>query len=169
MKRKLLRKRVLIPSIAVFLVCGAAIAAWVITSQGQGGKGSIGTLTAPTISNPTTSAATPCYPGGTCDFQVSVTNPNTGPLVLKSWSPGSATVTVTKAGSPNTLCEQNSPGGIVATLNNLTNLSIPIPAGTTTVTLPGAWSLPSNSPIDCAGSTVSIDTTNQVTYSFATA
>lgn len=127
------------------VVVGAAVAAWIVTSTGSG-SGKVGTIVAPTF---TAGAAPdePILPGGTVALDYSVSNPNATALVLTRQMAG-AVVNPSGAG----------PGcsGSSFTVNDVSGLSIPIPPGSSQVTVPGGLSAASGTSQDCQGADLNL-------------
>jgi hypothetical protein len=143
---KLTRKRALVAVAALALIAAAiAVAAWIVTGSGNGTAkaGSLQPLTVTQASS--TTGAVSCFPGGSCDIVVNVTNPNED-LVITKVEPGGTGISLTGGG----FCPPSS-----FTRNTVNGLNIPLPAGSTpNIKLPGALSLDSAAPTTCQGVTV---------------
>lgn len=131
----------------VFLLgCSVAAAAWLIQSHGQG-RAAIGTLNAPTVSAASvTGTPSLCLPGGDCSAYLHIVNPN-GALVVSGTLPGDGTGGTDPGGCPTTNL----------TANSTTGLSVPVPAGTSDIIVPGAFHLASTAPTSCQGNTLTTD------------
>lgn len=114
-----------------------AVAAWLVSGTGPGTT-QIGTLVAPTITAGTLAGnEKQCFPGGTCDGVFAISNPN-GALVVTGLSDGGM--------GTGTCADQ-------LLTNPQTGLSIPVPAGSSTVTVPNAFALATAAPSSCQGTT----------------
>ena len=89
-----------------------------------------------------TTGLTPLFPGSDGDLAVTVTNPN-GPLVL------TAIQTDNSHSPPTTSNPDGCAGGYVTA--SASGLSVPVPAGTSRIVVPGAVHMTSNAPNECAG------------------
>jgi hypothetical protein len=135
---------------------GSAFAAWTLLGVAGSGSGKAATLSSPTVS-PVMSATADLKPGGTGALQLTVTNPNTVALTLTKIHTAGAVST-----SSNTTNCPSSNFGIAVTDPSET---IPIPAGTSTITIPGFTSLSAAAPTGCEGIT---DTITGLTFDFST-
>jgi hypothetical protein len=132
-----------------------AYAAWLVDGEGPG-HAEVGTLAAPTVqAGGLDPSAKRCLAGATCDGTFQITNDNGTALVLTG-----ATAASSQVG------ESSSPGCAANYLEVpvKTGLSIPIPAGTTTVKVPDVFRLRIDAPTACQGA--SID--KRVKLSFST-
>jgi hypothetical protein len=142
------RARILTGGTAVFLIVGlgVAIAAWLVSGSGNGAA-KAGELTTINVA-----AGTPTgdlYPGGSGALELSVTNPNTLPLVITSVSANGAIT------SDDGLC-----AGTNVTFTGVTGLSTALPVGgPTAVSLPGAVTMVVNADNACQGATFTIPVT----------
>lgn len=129
-----------------------AVAAWLITSDGEGGA-KAGSLSAPvvTVASPLTGDTMPStVPTGT--LQLSVQNPNTMALKLTGvrLKDGSA---ISTGNNPNCV------GGLWS-MPEKTGLAINVPASATTrIDIPNTVKLVENAPTECQGVSVTIPTT----------
>jgi hypothetical protein len=124
-----------------------------LTSTGSPGRGAVGSLTAPSVTQAADSTGTECLPGQLCSMKVTVNNPNSATLTLTGVSYGSLSTVFQKPfGTTDASCP-----GTNGAVHNLTGLSISIPAGTTTVTLPGVYTLSGSAPTACMGDAVILD------------
>jgi hypothetical protein len=148
------RKTAAVLTSLALIGAGAGIAAWIIQADGDG-RAKIGTLAAPVVSAGTASATSQCYPGTSCAASYSIQNPNpVGLIVTAVVNPGSTQVSSNQAACPEAHM----------TRNDLSGLSIPVPANlTTTVEVPGRYTLSSSAPTGCQG--VSITATDRLTFS----
>jgi len=144
----------------------AAWAAWTLATQGQSGRGQVGTLTNPTVSNAAGApAGIDCYPGQSCAVEIVVNNPNSTALVLTRYYTNGGTPQVDKPIGTSNLASCPASN---FTFNDRTGLTIQIPTGTTTVTVPGAYTLSSSAPNACQGSTVYFTSVSAANYEWAT-
>lgn len=149
--RKLKRKRTVVVLVGVLalIAASAGLAAWLISSQG-GGKSAIGAFQAPQVSAATDSAAdtatNKCTPGSNCDVVLQVSNPN-GALVLTGIVPGSLGMYELTS---NSQCPATN-----LTVKTVTGLSVPVPAGSSTVIVPNGAMLASEAPTECQGAYIS--------------
>ena len=137
----------------VGLSSGAAYA--YLTSSGHGnGSASVGTMQNVTISSPTVSPGTPLRPGGSGDVSFEVSNPNNFTVTLVSVVGDGAII---PDSSHSATCTTTG-----VTFHDQTSLSILLPAGTTTVDLPGVATMDGTSSAGCQGATFSIPVTISV-------
>lgn len=131
----------------VFLLgCSVAAAAWLIQSHGQGRAG-LGTLNAPTVSAASiTGTPDLCMPGGNCSAYLHIVNPN-GAMIVTGTDLGDGTGGIDPGGCP--------PSNLTA--NVTSGLSVPVPAGTSDIKVPGAFHLASSAPTGCQGSSLTTD------------
>jgi len=148
-------KKKVIVGLVVLALCaaGAALAAWILTSSGTAGRGAVGSITAPTVSQAADSTGTACLPGQLCSMKVKVNNPNSSPLTLTAVSYGSLQTHFQKTfGTDDSTCPIMN-----GAVHNLTGLSIAIPPGSSTITVPGVYTLDANAPTACMGDFVVLD------------
>lgn len=140
------RRRVTTLVVAIALVIvSAAAAAWLVSSLGSG-AGRFGTLSSPTLTphdGSFNATADFLYPGTTGSLGFSITNDNPLALVLTSLSQNGA---ITGTGS----CAGH------VTFIPQSGLTIPIPAGTSLVKVPGALSVSASVPTECQGSLLTV-------------
>jgi hypothetical protein len=107
------RTAVVLGAAGVVVVAGVAYAAWTSTGSGSG------EVTSTTSANSTitkTSDGTALYPGGGTDFTVTISNPNSYPVVVNSISAGSSNLTAggCAAGTVTSPAVSNPTGTIAA-------------------------------------------------------
>jgi hypothetical protein len=144
-KRHPKRRRV-VAFLALFAIAASvAAAAWILNGHGSGAV-KVGTL-----SDPVVSAGVPdgvVYPGGTAAGAFTINNPNDGALVITAIRDGDGSGTSSSPGS----CGYGN-----LSSNAKSGLSISVPAGSSTVTVPGAFTLSPDAPQGCAGATLTRD------------
>lgn len=165
MKRKLLRKRALIPAVAALVVAGGALAAWFVIATGDGGRTKLGELATPTVTNVTPGTGS-CFPGQSCSLSVTVNNPNTMPLKLVSVDWTNPNVTVEKP-LGTSIAGTCNPATNITVNDPLTGLNVTVPPGSSTVEVPGAFLLAEGAPAACMGAYVTIISNNHQ-YTFGT-
>lgn len=138
-------------AVIALIVVASAWAAWTFMASGTGSD-KTGSFTAPTIAKPTSPTAD-LLPGGTGAWQATVNNPNASALVLTALTVNGAPIVNGAAG-----CLSSN-----VTTASKTGLSIPVPAGTSQVSVPGVFTLAATAPIACMG--VTIDQDVQATFS----
>ncbi len=133
--------------VAFLLLVSVAVAAWFITQGSQSG-GKIGTLTAPVVS-----AASPvgsgCLPGGTCSASVQVDN-TTGSALTVSGTESLVGGFINGAPQQPSGFNSSCPSSVLSSPTK-TGLSVSVPAGASTVTIPGVFTLDSSAPDACQG------------------
>lgn len=142
------------------VLSSVALAAWLVSGMGQGNT-KIGA--APVLSVAPVSTAVEdndCYPGGTCDLTVTVTGGKTGWWIKKA----SITTPITFVSSDPTGCPIGNFSWATAYQPYGTWVSLPSNVALTTgspvnVTIPDAFEMSVNAPIECAGVTISTSTT----------
>lgn len=139
------RRRITALAVVICLAAaGTALAAWFLMGHGQGGV-RVGSLSPVSISSGAPS--TSLYPGNDGSATFTIVNPN-GALVIDSITNGDGTSAADS--SCPTIANFLS-------VNALSGLSIPVPAGTSTVVVPGAFHLSSGTPDSCQGASASKD------------
>jgi hypothetical protein len=148
------RKAILGWFVGVAVFGAAAFAAWVVTSNTgiQGGKVNGGVLTGPTfLEVDTAEVVDTIFPGQTKALTFKINNTGTAPLKLTSLTMplvGNAGVT---AGAPSGACS-GTPDNIV--FNPYSNTTgVPIPVGTSIVTVPDTVTMPLTAAQGCQGDT----------------
>lgn len=142
------RKKVAsVTTLVALAACSAALAAWLISSDGIGG-GKIANLAAPTVTQGTPTG-NGCLPGGTCDAKIVVSNPNNADLVISTVEDdgGGGGAQYNGSGCPATAVTvplQSSLPTTITVPKNSTNLAITVPDG---------FKLASSAPTVCMGQT----------------
>jgi len=138
------KRKVLALVVGFVMVATAAFAAWLVTGSGDVRGRVADELTALTIEPSTTT--TKLIPGASGSLDGSITNLNTGDLVLTAVSFG--VLTVVDGGGTCTAS--------MFSTTNQTGLSIALPPGTTVVTFPDAISMASNADESCKGKAIAV-------------
>ncbi len=149
------RRAIVTVSILALIAAGSAYAAWLYTANGNG-VARVASISSPTI-NAVPTVTGDLLPGQTTALQFNVTNPNSIPMTLTQVGGAFTMVAQTPATCPST----NFNLVTAAT----TNLTIVIPVGTTTISVPGAVSMLASAPQACSGQLV---TATGATFSFST-
>jgi hypothetical protein len=144
-------------ALATAVVCGVAgvgslaFAAWLTTSNGSG------TVKAGALQTVTIVAGIPpedtIMPGATAGLTLKLTNPNSGDLVLKSIKPGPSSGDAVLDDDGNRWNWENQCPATSVDVQTLAGLSVAVPAGTTTVTVPDAVMMDTNAATECQGAT----------------
>jgi hypothetical protein len=144
MTTRIKRHRIVVAAVALLLV-GAAVAAaaWMLNGSGQGAA-KVGSLSDVTVGvgTPTDSL----YPGNDGSGTFTIDNPNAA-LVLVAARVGDGSGTTS-----NPACGYGN-----LAVNPTSGLSIAVPAGHSTITVPGLFHLDSSAPQSCQGVTLSRD------------
>lgn len=149
--RKRVGKKLGIAGALALAITGAALAAWIVSGSGTGfaqagSATDIGTIDLP--STPGFTGDDLLVPGGTGDFQITISNPNTFPVMVTDIT-GSGAVTSDKGAA----CDAST--GV--TFTDQTGLSLLVPAeGSETFVLEDAVSMDNSSANECQGATFTI-------------
>jgi hypothetical protein len=137
--------------IGLLVAASVAVAAWLTSGNGTGYSKAGSTQALIIVDQPFVDIPPTLFPGSNGDLSIKVTNPNSGPVTIKS---------VTANGGPGSSDESGCSNSNV-TFTNQTGLSLgPIPAsGTTVITVPGSVHLDAGAPTTCQGVTFSIPVT----------
>jgi hypothetical protein len=158
-KRGVIKRHKIIAGVLGFALfaAGGALAAWFV-SGGGGGYVKVGTLTAPSEQTPANGEIVgTIFPGETGPLTFKINNTNTVPLTINDWTPQGANFSVTGAAGT---CPADSS---TATFANKAGLSIPVPVGSSIVTIPNAVTLLGSASNGCQGATFA--KTGSLTYS----
>jgi len=150
MSKLLTPKRVALLAVpAVLVAVGIAIGAWNATGSGTG-YAKAGTSSSLTLGDASGSTVADLYPGATGNVKITVTNPNSFPVLITTVSQtGSASITSDKGAA----C--NASTGVTFTTQS--GLSLALGAGATnTFTLTGAVAMSNASANACQGAVFSI-------------
>ena len=124
---------------------GAALAYWRTTGTGSGAA-SVGTPQAVTVGAATGTPLTTLIPGGTAELLIQLSNPNSYSVTLTS-------VTQNLSGTVSG-CSKSG-----VTVPTKTGLSITVPAGSSTVTVPNGAAMAIDSASLCQGNTINLPVT----------
>jgi hypothetical protein len=135
------RRKLATATAALVLVAGVAVAAWLLSSRGNG-TASFGSLQNVGLS-PAASTARDCFPGGTCAARLTANNPN-GALLAISVASGDGS-----GGVGN-----GTPSSCVASISvneHALATPVPVPAGSSIIEIPNAFRIASDAPSECQG------------------
>jgi hypothetical protein len=160
------------PKVAVLAVvvlalvfAGVGYAIWSMSQQTTALEGSTGNTITLGIVSPSAadlSAAQQCFPGSSCPLLGKVSNPSGTPVTLTSYQPSQA-AGFTDAGLA---CSQLSgPAEGSASVPISPGIVVPAGASNLLVSIPNAFSLPSNAATNCENITI-VETAGHVTLTF---
>lgn len=167
-KLRITRKKLLLGLPLLALAAGAAYAAWTLSITSQSGRSQVATLGNPTTANPATFTGVSLVPGGSGDFQISITNPNSVPLQVTGYT-GDSTPSDWTTSNPGSCGAGLFSGPIMSATPTALTPAITIAANATaTVTLPNAVSLAASAPVGCEGVAFTHTGSGSFTLNFST-
>jgi hypothetical protein len=156
---------VLVVGVLALVIIGAGVAAWLMSQSTTALEGSTGNTITLGIVSPTAgdlSAAQQCFPGSSCPLLGRVSNSSGSAVTLTAYQPSSANGF---ADAGDACTQLTGPAEGTASVPISPGIVVPAGASNQVVSIPNAFSLPSNAATNCQN-IVLVENTGHITLSY---